>query len=69
MQFVAVSELAREIGCRPRDISDLFYSRDLDDKICPIVARRRIIPRSYAPEVKRIIKERGKLITVEAVTS
>ena len=59
MQFLSVSDVAREIGCRPRDISDAFYGRHLDDTICPIVGRRRLIPRSYVPVVRDVIEHRG----------
>ncbi len=61
MSFLSVSELAREIGCRPRDISDAFYSRVLDDSRCPLVAGRRLVPRDYVPEVQRVLGERGRL--------
>jgi hypothetical protein len=29
---VFVSEVARRLGCRPRDISDLFYQRLVGDE-------------------------------------
>ncbi len=34
---VTVSEAARVLGRRPREISDLFYQRVLSDERCPVV--------------------------------
>ena len=67
MNYLSVSETAREIGARPRDISDLYYRRILDDAICPIIANRRLIPRSYVPTVREVLAERGLLM--EAATA
>lgn len=58
--FCSVTDVAREIGCRPRDISDLFYARVLDDERCPIVSNRRVIPRDYLPEIRRALSQRQK---------
>jgi hypothetical protein len=56
-QHLSVSEAARLLKARPRDISDLFYRRRLRDDLCPIVAGRRLIPRDYmeiiADELRR----------------
>lgn len=46
-----VSEVARQVGARPRDISDLFYQRLLSDEKCPIIGGRRIIPPDYLPVI------------------
>ena len=40
MSHLSVSEAAREIGARPKDISDLFYKRELRDDLAPIVGGR-----------------------------
>jgi hypothetical protein len=55
----SVSEVARIAGVRPRDISDLFYSRELPDQRCPIVAGRRLIPVDYVPVIMAALKEHG----------
>lgn len=55
--LLSVSDAARELGCRPRDISDLFYARVLDDEQCPILSRRRVIPRNYLPEIKAAVEK------------
>jgi hypothetical protein len=54
-----VSEIARRLGCSPRDISDLFYARWLDDCRCPIVGGRRMIPDDYLPEIEEELRRRG----------
>ena len=37
MSHLNVSEAARRLGAVPRDISDLFYKRELRDDLCPVV--------------------------------
>ena len=54
-QQLSVSEVARRIGARPKDISDLFYCRELRDDLCPIVAGRRLIPETYLPTIRRVL--------------
>ena len=59
------SDIARELSdrlgavVRPRDISDLFYRRELADQACPIVGGRRLIPRSLLPAIERLLRQRG----------
>lgn len=53
---LSVSEVARRIGANPKDISDLFYRRELRDDLCPIVAGRRLIPESYIPVIEVALK-------------
>lgn len=59
--YETASSLARKVGCRPRDISDLFYCRILDESRCPVVQGRRLIPPDYIPVVEQALRERGKL--------
>jgi hypothetical protein len=61
MQHLIVSEVARQIGARPKDISDLFYQRRLDDERCPIVGGRRLIPVDYVPVIEATLRELGRL--------
>jgi hypothetical protein len=61
MEFVSVSEVARQIGVRPKAISDLFYQRELRDDICPVVGGRRLIPHSYVATIRQVLAERGQL--------
>ena len=61
MTFLSVSQVADELGCRPRDVSDAFYNRDLDGSKVLMVAGRRAIPLEYVPEIRRVLAESGKL--------
>lgn len=63
MEYLSVSEAARELGAKPKQISDLLYQRELRDDLCPIVAGRRLIPRSYLPTVASVLAERGFIDT------
>jgi len=55
------SELARQFGCRPRDISDAFYARELDDKMTVIDGRTRLIPLGYIETVRAVLVRRGRV--------
>ena len=59
--LLAVSEAARVIGAKPRDVSNLFYRRELRDDLCPLVGGRRVIPREYLPEIERVLRRAGKI--------
>ncbi len=61
MTFLSVTDAARKVGCRPRDISDAFYNGYLDDAKVVRVANRRAIPVEYLSEIHRVLTERGKL--------
>jgi hypothetical protein len=55
------NELTKELGepVPQRWISDLFYYRELRNDLCPIIAGRRIIPRSYLPMIVMALRRRG----------
>ena len=61
VRFVSVSEVARRIGVPPRTISDLFYSRELRDDLCPIIGGRRLIPEDYVDEIVAVLQHRRRL--------
>lgn len=63
--LLTVSEVARRIGARPRDISDAFYNRLLRDDLCPIVGGRRLIPPSYISAIAAVLRRAGKPVRVE----
>lgn len=65
MVHFSVSEVARRVGARPKDISDLFYARELRDDLCPIIAGRRIIPEDYVSVIAMTLKRRGRQIAQE----
>ncbi len=67
MDYLSVSDAARELGAKPKHISDLLYQRELRDDLCPIVAGRRLIPRSYLPEILKALIKRGMVQAHEAV--
>jgi hypothetical protein len=59
----AAREVSERLGkpVRPRDLSDLFYSRVLSDEKCPILGGRRLIPLGYLEEIEQIL--RGQIET------
>jgi hypothetical protein len=62
---LSVSEAARRLGAKPKDISDLFYRRQLRDDLCPIVAGRRLIPESYLDIIVMALKRAGRPVAAE----
>ncbi len=67
---VNVSEAARELGARPKDISELFYKRQLRDDLAPIIGGRRMIDRALLDVIRMALKRAGKPVTRrEVVTS
>jgi hypothetical protein len=62
---LTVSDVARELGSelgveiRPRDITALFYRRQLSDERCPILGGRRLIPHDYLPAIAEALRGRG----------
>jgi hypothetical protein len=60
-ELLTVSDAARELVVKPRDISDLFYKRALREDIAPIVGGRRLIPRAYLDVVAMELRRAGKL--------
>lgn len=67
MTHLSVSEAARRLRARPRDISDLFYRRRLRDDLCPIVGGRRLIPEDYLDMIADKLSRSGR--PVEMVNS
>jgi hypothetical protein len=65
MKYRSVSEVARVLGVRPRDVSDLFYQRLARDDMCPVVGGRRLIPACCVSEIEELLRERGLLSTAK----
>lgn len=65
MNYLSVSEAARRLGASPRDISDLFYRRELRDDLCPIVGGRRMIPDTYLDLIAAALRRRGRHVRRE----
>jgi len=59
-RLLSVSEAARLLGAKPKDVSDLFYCRELRDDLCPIVAGRRLIPEGYVETIAAALRRRGR---------
>jgi hypothetical protein len=55
---LSVSEVARRLGRRPRDVSDLFYQCVLSDECCPVVGGRRLIPIEFVPVIVEALRRR-----------
>lgn len=55
-QYMTVGEVARRLGARPKDVSDLLYRRELRDDLCPLVGGRRLIPETYLDEVEAALR-------------
>jgi len=66
MKYLSVSEAARRLGARPRDISDLFYRRRLSDESCPIVGGRRLIPESLLSVIEMALRHAGHPVSDRA---
>ncbi len=60
MSYLSVSEAARRLGAKPKDISDLLYRREIRDDLCPIVAGRRLIPEEHLELIARALKRAGR---------
>jgi hypothetical protein len=60
MSHLNVSEAARRLGAVPRDISDLFYKRELRDDLCPVLGGRRMIPIEYLDMIEMALRRAGK---------
>ena len=58
-EYLSVGEIARMDGVSPQSVSLLFYRRHLNCELCPIVGGRRLVPRAYVDEARRIIRQRS----------
>jgi hypothetical protein len=58
--YLSVSEVARRLRCRPRDVSDLFYQRLLSDEDCPIIGGRRVIRADFVPVIGAALRRRAR---------
>ena len=59
-EFFAVSDLARQFNCPPREISDLLYGRLVPDSECPVIGGRRLIPAKYVTVIAQKLAERQR---------
>ena len=62
MQYLSVGDVARQLGVRPVDITNLFYRRDLRGDCCPIVGGRRLIPPDYVDVIAMALRRKGIVV-------
>lgn len=62
-----VSDVARQLGCAPTAVTQLWYQRKLPDNLAPVVRGRRDIPPDAIPQIREALAKCGKL--PEATTS
>jgi hypothetical protein len=61
------ADVARQLGVAPRLLADLFWQGKIDHFRCPVIRRRRLIPKDYVPEIKAILVRLGHLPAAETV--
>ena len=66
MMLLSVGDAARQLGVKPRQITQVFYERRLRDDLCPIVGGRRLIPPSYVAVIAMELRRKG--IAVKALS-
>ncbi len=59
MDPLSVGQVARRLGVRPSQITQLFYEQRLRDDLCPIVAGRRLIPPDYVSVIAMELRRKG----------
>lgn len=66
---LSVSEAAKRLRVAPRLLSDLLYWGKLDGRLCPIVAGRRLVPVSYLPAIRAVLRRRGQVSRRQQVSA
>ncbi len=61
MNIVTVGQVARKLSVPGFEISNLFYRGHLNEKVCPVVSGRRLIPEDYVPEIACELRRIGKM--------
>jgi hypothetical protein len=54
----AVSDVARELNCRPHNVFDRINGRRFPDDLGPIVGGRRLISAELLPSIRTALTER-----------
>jgi hypothetical protein len=62
---MSVSDAARVLKARPRDVSDLFYRRRLRDDLAPIIGGRRMIHPHLIDVIAMALRRDGKPVRGE----
>ena len=59
MFIYSVSDIARRLGVKPSQITQLFYERRIRDDLAPIVAGRRLIPSDLIDVIALELRNKG----------
>ena len=59
IDILGVGDVARQLGVAPKRITELFYTRCVNPERAPIVAGRRLIPRSLIPIIAAQLRRKG----------
>jgi hypothetical protein len=54
---LSIGDAAGQLNVNPRVLTNMFYNGQLDRERCPVVGGRRLIPRDYLGEIKRVLHE------------
>jgi hypothetical protein len=58
MDFLCIADAARELDVQPHRLSVLLYNLGSEaDKLAPIVARRRLVPKTNLPRLRQLVAE------------
>jgi hypothetical protein len=58
-KYLGVSDVARTLGVRPRQVTAVFYDGDVRDDLCPIVSGRRLIPPDMLHVIAMALRRKG----------
>ena len=59
MDYLSVGDIAKRLGVRPTQITDLFYKGRIRDDECPIVGGVRLIPPKYIDVIAMKLRRQG----------
>ena len=62
-EILVVSDVARRLGVRPAQVSQILYERRLRDDLCPVVGGRRLIPPEYLDIIAQELRRKGITLT------
>lgn len=66
-KMLGISEAATLLNAKPRDVTNLFYNRQLRTDLCPVVSGRRIIPASYLRTIAMELRRNCKPVSFEGI--
>ncbi len=70
MDYMSVGEVARKLGVRPPQVSDLFCKGVLRDDLCPVIAGRRLVSPEIVPVIAMELRRKGiEIRSVEGSSS